>query len=166
MRLPAFLLAAALLPGCSDPAAMAALNQAAQVLLADGRPGASPTAGGSAAPPSSTVPWASPTLPGATTPPGATLPSRPSTPTASPMLPGLGDLLKTLPTGLSAGDPTADEQKLYELLMAYRADKGLPRIPRSRSLTIVAQTHAQDLQAHPPDEDKGCNMHSWSANGA
>ena len=111
------------------------------MLLTDGKLGASPPPGGSGAP------------------------ARPSTPSGSTTLPGLGDLLKTLPTGLGAGDPTADEKKLYELLMAYRAEQGLPRIPLSRSLTIVAQTHAKDLQAHPPDEDKGCNMHAWSANG-
>lgn len=141
MRLPAFLLAASLtLAGCNDPVAMNAIAVAAQVLVNEGRLGASP------------APGSSPTT------------STPAATTGSPGL-SLPEVLRPLPTGLSAGNPTADEQQLYDLIMAYRAEKGLPRIALSRSLTIVAQTHAGDLQAHPPDTDAGCNMHSWSANG-
>ncbi len=57
-----------------------------------------------------------------------------------------------------------DEKKLYDLLMAYRKSKGLPNIPLSPSLTIVAQTHVKDLQENRPDVGE-CNGHSWSNKG-
>jgi len=56
-----------------------------------------------------------------------------------------------------------DEYKLYELIMEYRASKGLPKIPLSASLTIVAQTHGKDLMKNAPKAP--CNMHSWSNQG-
>lgn len=58
---------------------------------------------------------------------------------------------------------SAEEKKLYNLLMEYRAEKNLPPIPVSPALTYVAQTHARDMQAYPPNGD--CNLHSWSENG-
>jgi uncharacterized protein YkwD len=58
---------------------------------------------------------------------------------------------------------TAEEQKLYDLIMEYRAFYKLPVIPLSPSLSYVAKVHVRDLNAHPP---KGsCNMHSWSDDG-
>ncbi len=57
-----------------------------------------------------------------------------------------------------------EESKLYKLLMEYRKEKGLPLIPVSKSLTIVAQTHVRDLQENFTRES-GCNMHSWSNKG-
>lgn len=60
---------------------------------------------------------------------------------------------------------TKDEQKLYDKIMTYRASKGLSKIPISKSLTIVAHTHAADLDTYRMDTKKGCNMHSWSDNG-
>lgn len=57
-----------------------------------------------------------------------------------------------------------EEQKLYDLVMEYRAEKGLPEIPLSPSLTIVAQTHVKDLMENDPTSDE-CNLHSWSSNG-
>jgi uncharacterized protein YkwD len=39
-----------------------------------------------------------------------------------------------------------EESKLYNIIMQYRNEKGLPDIPLSKSLTFVAQTHVQDLQ--------------------
>jgi uncharacterized protein YkwD len=45
--------------------------------------------------------------------------------------------------------------------MKYRAEKGLPSIPISKSLTFVAQTHAKDLQLNHPDIAP-CNLHSRS----
>jgi uncharacterized protein YkwD len=57
-----------------------------------------------------------------------------------------------------------EEQELYRIMMNYRSQHGLPSIPFSKSLTIVAQTHVRDLYKNTPD--KGiCNMHSWSSNG-
>lgn len=56
-----------------------------------------------------------------------------------------------------------DEAALVEQINAYRKKKGLPSIPWSQNLAIVAQLHATDLQQFPPKSP--CNMHSWSANG-
>jgi uncharacterized glyoxalase superfamily protein PhnB len=60
--------------------------------------------------------------------------------------------------------PTNEEMKLYNLIMEYRKTKGLPGIPISPSLTIVAQTHIKDLQENHPEQDP-CNLHSWSDKG-
>jgi hypothetical protein len=38
-----------------------------------------------------------------------------------------------------------DEQELYDLIMDYRTAESLDTIPFSPSLTLVAQTHAEDL---------------------
>lgn len=59
---------------------------------------------------------------------------------------------------------TTEEQTLYQLLNQYRAQYGLAAIPASPSLTLVAQTHAKDLDANPPSGS--CNLHSWSNNGS
>lgn len=48
--------------------------------------------------------------------------------------------------------------------MAYRKSKGLPVIPLSKSLTLVAQTHAQDLEDNY-ERGSECNFHSWSNQG-
>jgi uncharacterized protein YkwD len=61
---------------------------------------------------------------------------------------------------------TAEEQKLYELMMAYRKSKGLESIPLSAKLTLVAQAHARDLMTNYKfDFDNKCNPHSWSKKG-
>lgn len=65
---------------------------------------------------------------------------------------------------LFSQDLNRDEKKLYELMMDYRKSKGQAVIPISKSLTIVAQTHAQDLVVNNPIKND-CNMHSWSAKG-
>jgi hypothetical protein len=59
---------------------------------------------------------------------------------------------------------TEEEVKLYELIMEYRAEKGLEPIPLSSSLTIVAQIHVMDLAEEKPDLGD-CNAHSWSNKG-
>lgn len=60
----------------------------------------------------------------------------------------------------------SEEQKLYELMMAYRKEKGLDAIPISAKLTQVAQTHARDLMSNYKfDPDNKCNPHSWSKKG-
>ena len=61
-------------------------------------------------------------------------------------------------------DLSEEEQKLYDLVMEYRSEKGLSEIPFSPSLTIVAQTHVKDLMENDPTSDE-CNLHSWSSNG-
>ena len=64
----------------------------------------------------------------------------------------------------TAQELTQEETNLYNLIMQYRAEKGLPRIPLSTSLTFVAKTHAKDLDQNQPDKGN-CNMHSWSNKG-
>lgn len=59
---------------------------------------------------------------------------------------------------------TAEEKELYNLTMEYRKKNHLESIPLSKSLTLVAQTHVQNLQDyHRLDTD--CNLHSWYGNG-
>ncbi|WP_230467538.1 CAP domain-containing protein [Lujinxingia vulgaris] len=71
-----------------------------------------------------------------------------------------------------AGDPdhpawtTAEAFELYELIMAYRAENGLPELPLSPSLSAVAAAHVDDLNAHPETTDGECNLHSWSDQGS
>lgn len=59
---------------------------------------------------------------------------------------------------------TTAEKELYNLVMQYRSEKGLPIIPISSSLSFVAQTHVKDLTNNQPVQGN-CNMHSWSNNG-
>lgn len=50
---------------------------------------------------------------------------------------------------------SAEEKKLYDLMMAYRKSKGLESIPLSAKLTQVAQTHAKDLaENHDPTQER------------
>ena len=85
------------------------------------------------------------------------------TPTAGSPFPfPLPSIPVALPAG--AGAFTANERALYDMINRYRAEHGLPPVPASRSLTVVAQAHVADLQANHPD-DGDCNMHSWSAKG-
>ena len=67
---------------------------------------------------------------------------------------------------LLAVELTADEMRLYELIMQYRKEHNLHRIPISPSLTYVAQTHAKDVYEHWSEIPSGCNSHSWSKYGA
>lgn len=61
---------------------------------------------------------------------------------------------------------TAEEKKLYELIMSYRRSKKLALIPYSSRLSKVAQTHVKDLADHYDIETRGdCNPHSWSDKG-
>ena len=61
---------------------------------------------------------------------------------------------------------TAEEKKLYDLIMQYRKSKGLGRVPLSAKLSQVAQTHARDLsENYSFDPANTCNPHSWSTNG-
>ncbi|CAN5423469.1 hypothetical protein BH10BAC4_BH10BAC4_05340 [soil metagenome] len=61
---------------------------------------------------------------------------------------------------------TAEEKKLYDLIMAYRKSKKLKPIPYSAKLSKVAQTHVRDLTDHYVyEKDASCNPHSWSDKG-
>lgn len=61
---------------------------------------------------------------------------------------------------------SAEEKKLYELILAYRKTKKLGSIPLSSKLTQVAQTHARDLvDNYTFDPNNKCNPHSWSTKG-
>jgi uncharacterized protein YkwD len=61
---------------------------------------------------------------------------------------------------------SAEEQKLYGLIMAYRKKNKLPPIPISAKLTQVAKEHARDLADHYDfDPNNRCNPHSWSKKG-
>jgi len=57
-----------------------------------------------------------------------------------------------------------EEVKLYQLITEYRKSKGLPKIPLSTSLTVVAKAHVQDLEHNDPSHGR-CNLHSWSKKG-
>ncbi len=57
------------------------------------------------------------------------------------------------------------EKQLYELIMKYRKQKGLPRIPLSNALTNVAQVHVRDLSGQYTFNSASCNLHSWSTKG-
>lgn len=62
---------------------------------------------------------------------------------------------------------SAEEMKLYNLIMEYRKSKGLKPIPLSKKLTQVAQAHAHDLVANYHfDQSNTCNPHSWSDKGS
>jgi hypothetical protein len=58
-----------------------------------------------------------------------------------------------------------EEMKLYELIMQYREEKGLPRIPISKSLTAVAKVHTRDLHENGSTFRYPCNSHTWSDKG-
>jgi uncharacterized protein YkwD len=61
---------------------------------------------------------------------------------------------------------SAEEQKLYELIMQYRKSKKLKAIPISTALTRVAQAHVRDLSENYEYTDGSpCNPHSWSDKG-
>jgi uncharacterized protein YkwD len=75
--------------------------------------------------------------------------------------------------GLGKGTPerataclSAEEKKLYDLVMQYRKDHKLGSIPLSENLSYVAQTHARDLaEQYVFDPKNNCNPHSWSTKG-
>ena len=54
---------------------------------------------------------------------------------------------------------------LSEVINNYRVENGLPAIPISASLTIVAKAHARDLTENQAVHDE-CNLHSWSDEGS
>ena len=73
-------------------------------------------------------------------------------------------LLLIVPTISFGQNLSNEETELYNIIMEYRSSKGLTKIPLSKSLTFVAQTHVKDLVKNKPDVGN-CNMHSWSNKG-
>ncbi|PWR01017.1 hypothetical protein DKT77_18935 [Meridianimarinicoccus roseus] len=64
-----------------------------------------------------------------------------------------------------ADDLNAQEAELYEALMRHRETLGLPRVPLSRGLTLVAGRHAMDTSVNilgKGGQAPGSNSHSWS----
>lgn len=69
--------------------------------------------------------------------------------------------------GRSAACLSAEEKRLYDLVMQYRRENKLEAIPLSENLTYVAQTHARDLsEQYVFDIKNVCNPHSWSKKGS
>jgi hypothetical protein len=65
---------------------------------------------------------------------------------------------------------SSKEEALISQIQSYRAERGLPRIPVSTSLTQVARAHARDLARHEPHNGTHfgktqCTLHSWSVRG-
>jgi hypothetical protein len=52
--------------------------------------------------------------------------------------------------------------KLADLINSYRKSFGLPAVPLSPSLTMVAGIHVGDLETNHPDLNCSGNLHSWS----
>jgi uncharacterized protein YkwD len=71
----------------------------------------------------------------------------------------------TVSPAITAACLTAEESRLYELMMDYRKSKGLGSIPLSEKLTQVAHAHAKDLADHYQLDPDRCNPHSWSKKG-
>ena len=72
------------------------------------------------------------------------------------------------PASPTPGDGlSAAELDLYNLIMDYRAQRGLPAIPLSTALTTTAGRHAQDtvynvIEPNGGTLPAGFNLHSWS----
>ena len=61
---------------------------------------------------------------------------------------------------------SADEQQFAQQINDYRVANGLAAVDVTVTLTDVAQAHVLDLFNHTPHLAPGCNLHSWSNNGA
>lgn len=94
-----------------------------------------------------------------------------------PLLLGLaGPIAATTPVAAPvAAAPAGVEQRLADMVNAYRQAHGLPRVPFSPALTRVAVSHARDMAARADGgasndlgtDERGarCTLHSWSAVG-
>lgn len=82
---------------------------------------------------------------------------------ALPALVGKGNTATAPVPGNPPGELTNAERELYELLMRSRKEKGLPEIPVSKSLSLVAKLHVRDLETHTIPAQY--NFHSWSSDG-
>lgn len=59
-----------------------------------------------------------------------------------------------------------NEELLFKQINEVRKDHGLAQIAMSTNLTMVAKLHVADLSENKPYDEKNCNPHSWSDNGA
>lgn len=66
------------------------------------------------------------------------------------------------PASANLAQPDALSIALTDRINAYRVSRGLPSIPRSRALGIVATNHARDLAKNYRGGGDSCNLHSWS----
>lgn len=68
------------------------------------------------------------------------------------------------PITLTLGDSNSEGAvSLADVVNHYRVEQGLPEIPVSAALTMVAEAHVADLERNRP---RGrCNLHSWSTQG-
>lgn len=94
--------------------------------------------------------------------PGFPWPTAPTQPAGSPPLPAPPP--GAPPPAATGAGPDALGIELADRINAYRESRGLPRIPRSRSLGLVAATHVRDQERNHPDTGS-CNQHSWSSSG-
>ena len=65
-----------------------------------------------------------------------------------------------------AVDCSGEALELIALVNSYRAEQGRPAIAASSSLCQVGDQHAQDLSVNQPQQEPGCNLHSWSDQGS
>jgi len=82
------------------------------------------------------------------------------TPSAAHANPAVAELIRKGPSGIGL-DPL--EQALYNKIMDYRREHGLPPIPLSQSLSFVAKLHVRDLEGNVIPTS--ANYHSWSNKG-
>lgn len=81
-------------------------------------------------------------------------------------------LIGIIVTSYPSSNPESDscirpnEEELATLVNQYRTENDLPPIPLSKSLTIVAKAHVEDLHKEKPFDESNCNPHSWSDQGA
>lgn len=62
-------------------------------------------------------------------------------------------------------NPSMEKKTLPEIINDFRVSRGLKPIPISKSLSLVALTHVQDMQIYARSRESKCNLHSWSRNG-
>lgn len=72
-------------------------------------------------------------------------------------------LVASLTNSPSRAELSDAEQELYNFITKYRKDNGLPEIPMSKSLSLVAKLHVRDLEQN--SFSAPYNFHSWSKNG-
>lgn len=75
-------------------------------------------------------------------------------------LPVAAALLTACAGAAAQGAAASAAEELLARLNAYRVQQGLMAVPKSPSLTQVAEAHVADLERNPPTPH--CNGHSWS----
>lgn len=83
-------------------------------------------------------------------------------PPQQPQQPQQNQLGVLPPANGNLAQPDALSIALTDRINAYRVSRGLPSIPRSRALGIVAANHVRDLAKNYRGGGDSCNLHSWS----